>query len=256
MIQLIYCVCVQKQLKDLASLAQKKIKEEAFGKKMMEENVYTEAVKGNMYYFFEEKLEEQNQDNTFVCQVAPDGSNILHVAIQHKRVEFAKKVMTSYPHLIWERDYNGDTPLHTAAKLWDINDCDLNHSYFKDQWEKACRSYHDSPSQEGLLIIPPWRVKNSQGNVPLHEKANSPVDAFGFHLLTFDFEAATYVNSVGDTPLHISAKESFSFFTLGGKQRTYHMSLEIIQLLVYLFNLLTVFVRFGQQCQICHICSG
>ncbi|KAJ8446721.1 hypothetical protein Cgig2_002883 [Carnegiea gigantea] len=204
-----------KQLKDLASLAHKKIKEEAFGKKMMAENVYTEAVNGNMDYFFKQKLEEQDQDITFMRQVAPDGSNVLHIAIQHNRAEFAMKVMECYPHLIWERDYHGDTPLHTAAKLWAIDYSRLDHSHFEAQWETACRSYHDSPSEEGLLIIPPWRVKNSQGNVPLHEKANSPVDAFGFHLLTFDFEAAAYVNSVGDTPLHISAKESYSFFSLG-----------------------------------------
>ena len=248
---------MQKQLKDLASLAQRKIKEEAFGKKTMEKKVYTEAVNGNVDYFFEESLEEQDQDNTFMCQVAPDGSNILHIAIQHNRAEFAMKVMECYPHLIWDRDYHGETPLHTAAKLWGTNFSKLHHSHFEAQWEKACRSYHDSPSEEGLLIIPPWRVKNSQGNVPFHEIANSKIVNFrGYDLPRFDFEAATYVNSVGDTPLHISAKESYSFFSLGGKKRTYHMSLEIIQLLVYSFNLLTVFVRFGQQCQICHICSG
>ncbi|KAJ8446729.1 hypothetical protein Cgig2_002891 [Carnegiea gigantea] len=206
----------EKQLKDLASLAQRKVKEEAFGKKMMEKEVYTEAVNGNMDYFFKEKLEEQNQDNTFMCQVAPDGSNILHIAIQHNRAEFAMKVMECYPHLIWERDYHGDTPLHTAAKHWAMDYSRLlPHSHFKAQWKKACRSYHDSPSEEGLLIIPPWRVKNSQGNVPLHEKVDSPrINAFGLHLLRFDFEAAAYVNSVGDTPLHISAKELYSFFSL------------------------------------------
>ena len=97
---------MQKQLKDLASLAQRKIKEQAFGKKMMEKEVYTEAVNGNMDYFFKEKLEEQNHDNTFMNQVAPDGSNILHIAIQHNQTEFAKEVMECYPHLIWERDYH------------------------------------------------------------------------------------------------------------------------------------------------------
>lgn len=206
-----------KQLKDLASLAHKKIKEEAFGKKMMEEKVYTEAVKGNVDYFFKEKLEEQNQDNTFMCQVAPDGSNILHIAIQHNRAEFAKKVMECYPHLIWDRDYHGETPLHTAAKLWHIDYSRLQHLHFEAQWEKACRSYHDSPSEEGLLIIPPWRVKNSQGNVPLHEKVNLyswSCEGIGDCLLRFDFEAATYVNSVGDTPLHVCAQESCSFFML------------------------------------------
>jgi len=80
---------VQKELKDLASLAQKKIKKEAFGKKKMDKEVYTKAVNGNMDYFLKEN--EENQDTMkFLSQVAPDGSNILHIAIQHEELEFAK----------------------------------------------------------------------------------------------------------------------------------------------------------------------
>ncbi|KAJ8425722.1 hypothetical protein Cgig2_015870 [Carnegiea gigantea] len=89
---------------------------------------------------------------------------------------------------------------------------------YENVWEKACRSYHDSPSEEGLLIIPPWRVKNCRGNTPLHEAANSPnIQALGvgpglgvglgYYLLRFDFEATTYVNAAGDTPLHIDVQE-------------------------------------------------
>jgi len=213
---------MQKELKLLASLAQKKNKEDAFGKKLMEEKVYMEAVKGNMEYFFGKN--EQNQDSTrsttigsdshdndskFQSQIAPDGSNVLHLAIQHKHVEFAKKVMECYPHLIWEKDYNGDTPLHTAAKLWCLKDSGLHDSYFKARWEEACGRYLANPSEEGLLIIPPWRVKNCQGNTPLHEVMKSARELmdFGECLLSFDLEVITYANGAGDTPLHLCEQQ-------------------------------------------------
>jgi len=64
---------------------------------------YRKAVKGSVDYFLKEN--EENQDTTkFLSQVAPNGSNIVHIAIQHKQVGFAKDMMKRYPHLIWEGD--------------------------------------------------------------------------------------------------------------------------------------------------------
>ena len=55
----------------------------------MEAEVYRETVQGSMDYFLKENAEKQDTSK-ILCQVAPDGSNILHIAIQHEELEFAK----------------------------------------------------------------------------------------------------------------------------------------------------------------------
>jgi len=87
------------------------------------------------------------------------------------------------------------------------------------QWEKTCGSHHDSPSEKDILIIPPWIVTNSQGNAPSHEVANPVYSPFVESWQKFDLEAATYVNRVRDTALHISTQNTTLFLGKQCKQK-------------------------------------
>ncbi|KAF8032330.1 hypothetical protein BT93_D1293 [Corymbia citriodora subsp. variegata] len=54
-----------------------------------------------------------------LCQTTPNGSNILHIAVQCKQVNFIENLLQCPlgPSLLWQGNNKGDTPLHVAAKV-------------------------------------------------------------------------------------------------------------------------------------------
>lgn len=192
-----------KELEDLGLLARKQIKEETFDKRKMEKEVYKAAVEGDISLL--EKNGYPNDSKFLSKQVATDGSNILHLAIQHGQARFAKYAMRLNPDLIFERDSDGNTPLHFAGKF--MNNITL-FGCFTEYWTYSiCRKYdREYDRSEGLLIIPPWRVKNSQGNTPLHEVYKSPYQGLAWNLMGLDSGLVQDVNHAGETPLHVFTK--------------------------------------------------
>ena len=113
--------------------------------------------------------------------------------------EFMKQALDSRPALICETDKLGGTPLHLIAFCFhdfiDESVLGMFSYYFK--------KFEDEYGVEGLYL-PPWRMKDKDGNTPLHKALRSyaPLSCFR-EFLKFDPELATYQNKEMQTPLHL-----------------------------------------------------
>ncbi|XP_021848051.1 uncharacterized protein [Spinacia oleracea] len=191
------------ELKDLGFLAQRKLKEAARSIKMMSAEVYRGAVNGKVGLFYwcsdMDPISGAVNDSAFLSQ-APDGSNILHIAIQHGQEAFVEEAIKRYPDLIFEVDCNGNTPLHIASMFYEG---DFKHllACVEDHCVKKFQESYREP------FMPPWRVKNSKGNTPLHEAMQSILSCESCEaLLLTGPEMILSVNDAGETPLHVFAR--------------------------------------------------
>ena len=64
---------------------------------------------------FFEKLIDPNSST--LLEVTVEKNTVLHVALQFKKIEAAKKIVNLSPSLVYETNSNGDTPLHVAATV-------------------------------------------------------------------------------------------------------------------------------------------
>ena len=68
---------------------------------------------------FFEKLADSNSST--LLQVTIGKNTVLHVALQFKNFEAAKKIVNLRPSLVYETNSKGNTPLHVAATIGDIS---------------------------------------------------------------------------------------------------------------------------------------
>ena len=59
---------------------------------------------------------DENSNSTLL-QVTVEKNTVLHVALQFKQIEAAKKIVNLSPSLVYETNSNGDTPLHVASRV-------------------------------------------------------------------------------------------------------------------------------------------
>ncbi|KAL2923752.1 Protein ACCELERATED CELL DEATH 6 [Bienertia sinuspersici] len=131
---------------------------------------------GTDKYYFSEKTGESN--------------NILHIAILHNSWRFALKAMSLSPHLVFEKNKDGISPLHIAAEKGDSTEELLFVG-------NVCKQWTDYRS---------FRVKNSDGNTPLHVALMHRQFKFACLLAEKDLNSATVVNASNESPIHITLK--------------------------------------------------
>ena len=66
---------------------------------------------------FFENLAGSDPNSSTLLQVTIEKNTVLHVALQFKKIEAAKKIVNLSPSLVYETNSNGDTPLHVAATV-------------------------------------------------------------------------------------------------------------------------------------------
>ncbi|XP_021742263.1 uncharacterized protein LOC110708442 [Chenopodium quinoa] len=128
-----------------------------------------------------------------------NGSNVIYIALHHGKAEYFERALSRYPNMIYQKDSNGDTPLHIGARV----PSDVAREVVK----KSLKHWIDKNRQS--LSIPPWRVKNSRGNTIFHEAVRSS----NYELLHWETEtdpdlqeALLDINESGETVLHLLAK--------------------------------------------------
>ncbi|KAJ8422060.1 hypothetical protein Cgig2_033673 [Carnegiea gigantea] len=157
------------------------------GTKVMDNELYKAAMKG---------------DSTILTSVAVTGdertetkANILHIAIRHDRYDFIKTALGKFPHLVCQSNLDNNTPFHIGAKMGNTRILEL----LVNCYNKA--------ALEGLV---PWRVKNSEGNTPLHVALICAKLQFAENLVMIDPELTAFVNDSGETPLHLAVRYQVS----------------------------------------------
>lgn len=187
----------------------------------MEEGSKGREMDDELYYAAEKldmRVYENNRPYSYFISQDVDGKNILHIALQlhHKSSSdkpvgnnykaFIKETIKRFPKLTYQKDYNGDTPLHIAARFSsDAATILLQESF---QYWNVRRTDDNWLDLEPL----PWKVKDSRGHTPFHEAART--ENWSTLRLMFNAlgnasnprEAMEEVNKYGETVLHLIAR--------------------------------------------------
>ncbi|XP_039158281.1 ankyrin repeat-containing protein At5g02620-like [Eucalyptus grandis] len=80
--------------------------------------LYEAAISGDFDLLM--NLSGSNHSDYILNQKTPMGNNVLHIAARHKQASFVEQLIYQHPSggsLLWQEDYEGHTPLHTAARV-------------------------------------------------------------------------------------------------------------------------------------------
>lgn len=166
---------------------------------LMDKQLYRAAVRGDVQFL-------SQHDDIYFLSRSNVGNNILHIALytlgsdsSNKATHFVVNVLERFPILLYQTNDHGDTPLHLAAMIRDLAVQKLI-LFCKDAFQKAL--------DEGasFLYCSPIRVRNSEGNTPLHEALRAGNVAFARFLMQLDNDVASFVNNCNETPLHVYAR--------------------------------------------------
>lgn len=140
-----------------------------------------------------------NNDEYFLSRT-PNGSTILHLAIQNCHSALVEEILKHFPTLLLSRDFNGDTPIHIAARLRAPAAALMVHS--------CAECYHvlEQTISSNVLHFPPWRTKNSKGNNAIHEAMRTSNYNVVEELLNVDPHLSIATNNDEETPLHVLAR--------------------------------------------------
>ncbi|XP_021714324.1 uncharacterized protein LOC110682316 [Chenopodium quinoa] len=180
----------------MSILNQKHLIETVRVKKFMDRELYIAAMQGDVTLF------NNIENKSYFLTRTPDGSNIVHIALRPGKDDtsaFVEDALTRFPTLIYKTDTNGDTPFHVAAK-W--------HSPASVKLLENLPKYHQNAIKVNSrsVYIPPWKIKNSKGNMPIHEALCTNNMHAAILLICQDPEGGSHVNDAGETPLHTFAR--------------------------------------------------
>lgn len=176
--------------------------------KWMEKELHEAARKGDVN-LFDKKDTITNIDgreiwynDEFFMSRTPNGSTILHLAIQNGHSEFVKETLKLFPTLVLSRDFNGDTAIHVAARFKAPAAEAMMHSC-----AECYRVLHETKSND-IIYYPPWRTKNNKGNTAFHEAMCTSNHTIVEELFSIDTSLSLVTNNAGETPLHVFARHA------------------------------------------------
>ncbi|KMT16473.1 hypothetical protein BVRB_3g050910 isoform B [Beta vulgaris subsp. vulgaris] len=164
---------------------------------LMERQMYRAAMGGDVQFL-------SQHDDIYFLSRTKEGNNILHIALGSESMKATNIVIDALkrcPILLCQTNSHGDTPLHLAARLRSLAAQELTISC-KDTFQNKLELVVGA----SFLYSAPWRVKNLEGNTPLHEALRAGNAICARILLLLDDEVASFVNNNKETPLHFYAK--------------------------------------------------
>ncbi|XP_021766515.1 uncharacterized protein LOC110730972 isoform X2 [Chenopodium quinoa] len=201
----------------------KNLLEEATRGIIMNEQLYNTAKNLDVGVFIQQANDDDDDDDDddFFSRQDVDGKNILHIPLHLQSAynftagnlgsyrRFFKEAIKRCPKLMYQRDCNGDTPLHIAARTTFLEADSL--------WTISFRTWNGMKEDDEWLAdhqIPPWRMKYSRGHMPIHESArNQNLGVFHANIKhlnsryrTEAVEALLDVNDHGETAYHLIAR--------------------------------------------------
>ena len=152
---------------------------------IMEDELFRAAVKGDISALSEENIAKYGEAY-YKDRTTPRKNNIIHIAAEHGRAEFMKKVLARFPGLGRGKNGNEDTPLHAAARKGN------------DEIVRLLVSL------EGSDAI---AMQNLQRDTPLHLALSNNKPRVAMDLLQVGPPAVlSLLNNSQETPLHIFLK--------------------------------------------------
>ncbi|KAL3509394.1 hypothetical protein ACH5RR_028795 [Cinchona calisaya] len=178
----------------------------------MDLNLYRAATKGDVDDFItvvEQVVTEKGLSQYDVFhQVSPIGNTYLHIAASsNSSGDMLQLIANRYPPLITEKNLNGDTVLHLAARYGNSSAVETliqTRNYFPDLPPAVAA---EGPKNEQQVNLELLRLRNEKGNTALHEVwMQSPYNGIADMLIKADPEVAFYLNNALESPLYLAVK--------------------------------------------------
>ncbi|KAL2933617.1 Ankyrin-1 [Bienertia sinuspersici] len=160
----------------------------------MGKELYVAAMKGNIEFL----REAQNDES--LLRKTHEQNNAIHIATRHEQYEFIEAFLKKFPNnieLICEKNSKGNTPLHIAAEVGNLNVVSQLYTFLESI---------GADDESGDDNNKPWKWKNLKGNTAVHVALIHCNVKIGRFLLEKDSDLAYIVNESKEAPLHLAIK--------------------------------------------------
>ncbi|KAL5737778.1 hypothetical protein ACOSP7_030539 [Xanthoceras sorbifolium] len=131
---------------------------------------------------------------------SPPGNTALHLAARLDDKHVVKTILRLEPSFLYERNRNGETPMHIAAKAGNASVIELY--YINSDNNRIVRK----GGQENIL----W-MRDNNGNTPLHKAVLNHQDLAAVILINNDLETILFVNDANQSPLCMAIDTSSTY---------------------------------------------
>ncbi|KAK1283952.1 Ankyrin repeat-containing protein [Acorus calamus] len=150
------------------------------------------------------KLVKEDQLD-LTLQLTLQSNNALHIVAQHGHRTFAEALLALSPSLLFRSNFDGDLPLHVAARGGHMVLVDV----FIDSLKNIANpddEITDLESTDPSMPQAVWLKINLKGNTALHEAMRFRRTKVAMALLGFDPRLADGLNHAGESPLYLACE--------------------------------------------------
>ncbi|CAL8153839.1 unnamed protein product [Prunus armeniaca] len=165
------------------------------------QQLYSYATHGNTNRFhdtIEKKLQDPNARVQFLSRRSPQNNTFVHIAVSSGHAELAAEILQQHKPLLLEKNFEGDTALHIAAKSGDI-DTTTNTLL------REARGTTNVENNGDVLTL--LRMKNNEENTALHEALIQGHQSIAKCLIEADPTISLYTNKEQKSPLYLVAEQ-------------------------------------------------
>ncbi|KAI6699521.1 hypothetical protein NL676_013845 [Syzygium grande] len=167
----------------------------------MQPELYEAAMSGDFDSLM--KLLDNDHSECMLNQKTPMDNNVLHIAARHKQASFVEQLIYQHPSggsLLWQEDYKGHTPLHTAARVGCVDIVRVVIDYLRS-------SPHGDI--EGGRLVDLLRKANDDKETALHQAVRNGHSLAVKLLVEADPTLCDVSNCDDESPLYLAAAQGF-----------------------------------------------
>ncbi|KAK1308830.1 hypothetical protein QJS10_CPA09g01304 [Acorus calamus] len=168
----------------------------------MDPRIYRYAMSGDTNSM--RKLVKEDQLD-LTHQLTLHSNNALHIAAQHGHRAFAEELIRLSPSLLFRSNFDGDLPLHVAAREGHMDLVDILIDSLKNI-SNPDDEVADLESTDSSMAQAVWLKINLKGNTALHEAMRFRHTKVAMALLGFDPRLADGLNHAGESPLYLGCE--------------------------------------------------
>ncbi|CAB4273584.1 unnamed protein product [Prunus armeniaca] len=159
----------------------------------------TEGKKGIFNDTIAKKPHDPNASIQLLSRRSPENNTFVHIAVTFGHPKLAAEILQLHKPLLLEKNFEGDTALHIAAKTGDV---DTTNTLLRE-----ARGTTDVETNDDVLTL--LRMKNNEENTALHEALIGGHQSAAKRLIEADPAVSLYTNKEQKSALYLAAEQGF-----------------------------------------------
>lgn len=159
----------------------------------------TEGKKGIFNDTIAKKPHDPNASIQLLSRRSPENNTFVHIAVTFGHPQLAAEILQLHKPLLLEKNFEGDTALHIAAKTGDV---DTTNTLLRE-----ARGTTDVETNDDVLTL--LRMKNNEENTALHEALIGGHQSAAKRLIEADPAVSLYTNKEQKSALYLAAEQGF-----------------------------------------------